>query len=109
MATEDVAAAPDQAAAELYARQVIQDAYSVVEGRRHTDTVAAKTIGDLAQEQIDHISKDTSPIRPSQLSEVDRIEMEITKVVAYVKKQHPDKFKPKLRSAEEGVNTPKKV
>lgn len=94
-----------EANAERWARYVVQEAYSEVMGRQFTDTVAALTIGDLAQQRIDQISKDQSTIRPSELNQLLRLEKQITEAVKYIKAVNPDKFKSVPRK--KNVNTPK--
>ncbi len=94
------------AEAEWNARYLVQEAYSAVEGRRHTDSVSSLTLGDLAQARIDEISKDASAVRPSKISEVQRIEREIKLAVKYLKTTQPKQFDPKLRAKKDGsVNT----
>ena len=76
----------------LRQRRAISNAYAALQGRATSDTFAAYTFEEAADEQIEAIEGAGSQLHPGKLDGVERIRGELMRAAAEMKEVPPEQF-----------------
>lgn len=85
-------------------RQVLNQSIGAVLGRQSTESFAALTYEELADQQIARITGTGTSTRPSELERIDKIESDMLNAVAQIRNIPPENFIESDRRQD--VNTP---
>lgn len=85
-------------------RRVLSNAVAFVQGRQTSDSFAALTYEELADQQIERISGKGTSTRPNELERVNKIESDLLNAIAQVRNIPPENFL--LSNSATDVNTP---
>lgn len=85
-------------------RLVINQSLGAVQGRQNSESFAAITYEELAEQQIARITDSGTVTRPNELERVNKIASDLLNAVEQIKKIPPEKFI--LSNASQDVNTP---
>lgn len=86
----------------LQLRQTISDAYAFVRSREVSSSFSAVTFEDLAQQQLERLSGNGTPTRPSYAARVEGVANAVRAAAEKIKSLPADAFK----NTNKNVNTP---
>lgn len=85
-------------------RQVINQSLGAVQGRQTSESFAAITYDELADQQIARITGPGTTTRPNELERINKIASDMLNAVAQIRNISPEKFI--LSNVSQDVNTP---